>query len=125
VPFTKANNNLRRIANVILAIDAALYAYAYYLLSAKAKTMAGPGAFASGTDLCLPVLWWGMGLVEWRSKNSLAFGLVCLAMLLFLVSSPLQSSWLSAVAWTMTVAGLIWGVAGKKLTDRDLHGPTA
>jgi hypothetical protein len=122
VPFTKADNNLRRLANVILAIDVGLYAYAYYLLSYKAKTMAGSGAFASGTDLCSPVLWWGMGIIEWRSANSLAFGLVCLTMLLFLVAGP-QTSWLSTVAWIMTVAGLIWAIAGKKLTDRDLHGP--
>jgi hypothetical protein len=110
VPFSFGDNTQRRIANAILAIDVPLAIYAYYLLSDQAQTLAGPGAFNNGTYLCLPVLFWGVGMGEsrWQSLN---YALVCLIGLLFTIS---HSALLTIAACALLVAGLLWNWLGRQ-----------
>jgi hypothetical protein len=112
----------RRIANAILAVDVPLAFYAAYLLSNQSETLTGPGGFRNGTALCLPVLFWGLGMGESRSRRSLTFPLLCLATLLFTIPSANHSALLTIAAFALLVVGGVWNWLGKKTDTMNKSG---
>jgi hypothetical protein len=110
-PFSFGDNTERRIAYAILVIDVPLAMYAYYFLSNQAQTLTGPGAFNKGTDLLIPVLFWGGGIGASKPRQSLNYALMCLITLLFTIS---HSALLTIAACALLVAGLLWNWLGRQ-----------
>lgn len=118
MPFSFADNTQRRVANAILAIDVPLAGYAYYVLRNQAETLTGPRAFDNSFFLILPVLFWGLAMGEWRSRQSLNFALVCLISLLFAIGSASHSTLSTITACVLLAVGLVWNWLAKNFDEK-------